>query len=898
MTKYHQRINFPKQCIRKISKRPEEFLLICFYDPYSISTVPEVIASIQSESRYSIIVLNLFEHRIDTGLLKLYQHLNLDRFSGIIIHNSVSYNIENLRSLDKLTVRKLNDFEGIKVLFKQDENYRFRELADYIGEVGFDVVYTCLPESDIEKIYPRAKVGTPRFVRMLTGYVTPTLRAISPTMETRPIDIGYRGSIQPLSFGRLAYEKRKIGDDMARLLVNRNLSLDISSRWGDRLGGNSWFDFLLSCKSTLGTESGASIFDLEGNLDCRCRAAEEKLGSFREDQAYAESFLSELADLENKILYNQISPRHFEAAATGTLQLLYPGKYSGIFKAGRHFFALNRDYSNLDEAIELLLDEKKRIEITQTAYDEIIQNKTYWIENFVEQFDTVVFEALRSKDVLQRSIFKTSVPYKNALLIAAHEPSIDPRLGWIEEAAPKDIAVHQLGILPSGRSKKIHYSGRGSLIMAFSRSKYPIGFHHKWYPHAMLSPAGMAGLTELLFIENALRLSESDFCTLFSAPYECARVSQFRWYLQYILDTSATLLSTAIQIRGIHAIIATDLDTLAAGLVLKGALNIPLLYDAHEYWPEADPESLEFEKQFWIGMEHRLVTHTDYRQTVSPGIAEIMTHQYGLKFEVTPNAEPKGRVSAFFDNQKGRPGKCQFLYQGGFAIGRGIDLLIKIWPRTNEAAVLILRGPENSYKNEMQELARSTGLLGDRILFLDPVAESQLIQAAAEFDVGLLPYTPMGANYKNCCPNKLSQYMAAGLAIVANKSSFVTDVIRNSGCGRIIDFVHINKIVDVINELTINSIERNLLSRNARQFFLNEFNWESVSKDFYKNLEAYLANSPIEPIKFFVLEDKPHLLPPKHSKLYVFMQNTWHSLPATVRRPLLPLAKRIEKYLM
>ena len=49
---------------------------------------------------------------------------------------------------------------------------------------------------------------------MLTSYVTPTLRALDSRKAERPIEIGFRGSIQPLEFGRLAFEKHKIGDDV------------------------------------------------------------------------------------------------------------------------------------------------------------------------------------------------------------------------------------------------------------------------------------------------------------------------------------------------------------------------------------------------------------------------------------------------------------------------------------------------------------------------------------------------------------------------------------------------------------------------------------------------------------------------------------------------------------
>ena len=909
---YGQSVSFSRQCFGKISKRPEELLLICFYDPFSISTVPEVVAFIQSESCYSITVINMFEHRQDSGYLKLSPYINIDKFSGIIIHNSVSYNIDNLRSLDTLTKRKLKDFEGIKVIFKQDENYRFRELSDYIEEVRFDILFTCLPESNINQIYPVDKVGNLRIVRMLTGYVTPTLREFSPNTLSRHLDIGYRGSIQPLSFGRLAFEKRKIGEDVVRLLSGRNLSIDISSKWEDRFGGESWFEFLRSCKATLGTESGASIFDLCGDLEERCRKIEKRIGPFREDIGYAEAYLSELADLEDNIHYHQVSPRHFEAAATGTLQLLYPGKYSGIFEPKKHFFPLERNYSNLEQAVELILDDSRREEITLAAYEEIIQNKKWWIESFVQLMDEHLLSVFNEKGKNHRPFKKTFRKSHNVLLIAAHEPSLDPRLSWIEQGVGDNIKIHQLGVL-SQQNKRIiiEFSNRGGFIAAYPRVRFNKGFLRRWYPIVGINPTGMAGLHELLFLEHLLTLSQDCFCETLFASVGCERIEQFQWYLNYILDTSATLLSAAERMRGIHAIIATDLDTLPVGLLLKSAFNIPLFYDAHEYWPEADPSSFEFERQFWVGMERRLVKHTDYRQTVSPGLAGIMSKQYGCDFNVTPNAEPIANAKPTFNNLNKNATQCHFLYQGGFATGRGIDLLIKAWPNTDERAILSLRGPENSYKLKMKKIASTTGLLDKRIFFPEPVSETELIKAATDADVGLIPYTPTGINYKHCCPNKLSQYMAAGIAILANRTSFVSDTIQRAACGIVVDFEQTAKLESAIDDLTTNYAQRTLYGEKARLFFDREFNWEAVSKKFYAALVVHTdAYSPDE-FKLFELNSDPYiserpsnspskiifekpLISSRRSILFTAMRKCWHMLPDRLRMHLVPVASRIQ----
>lgn len=831
---------FPELGLGRFSARPEEVLLLCYYDPLGISTVPETVACLQAKSQFSVSVLNLFEHRQSFDGLELSPSLRLDRFAAVIIHNTVSYNVDNLRSLDRMLPARLSQFDGVKVLMKQDENYRFREMARYIGDASFDVVFTCLPPDEVSKIYPAKLAGTPRFVRMLTGYITPTLRSIAPSSDKRPVDIGYRGSIQPLSFGRLAFEKRKIGDDVESLLTGTDLSLDISSRWEDRIGGAGWLKFLASCKATLGAESGASVFDLDGDLDSRCCLAEEKLGAFRIEHDYAESYLNYLRDIEGNVYYNQVSPRHFEAIATQTLQLLYPGGYSEILQPGRHYFPLERDYSNLQEAINLLRDEARRKEIVSCAYEEILLNKKYWIETFVQNVDDEISTLLESKGKHTQAVYKSNETATNVLLIAAHEPRIDPRLDWIASCAPHPLKVHQCGVLLPDRGGAIRdTTPNGGLYQARPRMSYVPGAWAHWLRLVNGDPSGVAAVQEMIALEQTLQLPENEFAELFAAPPGCERIMHFRWYLRYLLDTSETLLNSCLEMRGIHAIIATDLDTLLPALVLKGIFKIPAFYDAHEYWAESDVNSFEFERAYWVALERRLVAHTDYRQIVSPGLAKLLSEQYHYSFDCLPNCEPvtPSLVSTVespkFQNAKG---KCSFLFQGGFSKGRGFEPLIEAWSRTNENALLLLRGKDNPYKSELIKLANETGLLGTRIFFPDAVDEIDMIRAASEFDVGIAPYPPTNILYEHCSPNKISQYMAAGLPILANDTNFVREILTKGQCGIVINFLRVNDLVSAVDRLTLDKQLRDQLATSGREFYLTTFNWQKLSGSFYKQL--------------------------------------------------------------
>ncbi len=48
-----------------------------------------------------------------------------------------------------------------------------------------------------------------------------------------------------------------------------------------------------------------------------------------------------------------MSPRHLEAAATRTFQVLVEGDYSGALEAGIHYQPVHRDLSDIEAALDL-----------------------------------------------------------------------------------------------------------------------------------------------------------------------------------------------------------------------------------------------------------------------------------------------------------------------------------------------------------------------------------------------------------------------------------------------------------------------------------------------------------------------------------------------------------------
>ena len=82
-----------------------------------------------------------------------------------------------------------------------------------------------------------------------------------------------------------------------------------------------------------------------------------------------------------------LSPRHLEAVATRTCQVLIEGEYDGVLEPDRHYIPLRRDFSNLDAVLETMRRDDERERIVETAYREIVASGAWSYPRFVERLE-------------------------------------------------------------------------------------------------------------------------------------------------------------------------------------------------------------------------------------------------------------------------------------------------------------------------------------------------------------------------------------------------------------------------------------------------------------------------------------------------------------------------------
>jgi len=275
------------------------------------------------------------------------------------------------------------DLNGYKIALPQDEFLNSDSLCDFFMNSGVKTVFTCVPQPEWQKVYPREKSGLQHYFTVVAGYIDEIAlkkwTKLYRHHHTRPIDVGYRARKIPFWLGRHGILKWQLTEQFMNAAVNRDLKLDLSNNESDAFHGDQWYEFLGNCRVVLGCEGGASLLDVDGSVKVK---TEEYL--FKHPHATFEEVEGAcFPGLDGGFKFFTLSPRHFEACITRTCQALVEGDYGGILKPGVHYIEIKKDWSNMDEVVEQIQDVDFCERIADNAYRDIVEPGLYTYRNFV-----------------------------------------------------------------------------------------------------------------------------------------------------------------------------------------------------------------------------------------------------------------------------------------------------------------------------------------------------------------------------------------------------------------------------------------------------------------------------------------------------------------------------------
>jgi len=172
-------------------------------------------------------------------------------------------------------------------------------------------------------------------------------------------------------------------------------------------------------------------------------------------------------------------------------------------------------------------------------------------------------------------------------------------------------------------------------------------------------------------------------------------------------------------------------------------------------------------------IEQKYIPQCQHLTAASDGIGDAYATALGIRKPVTilnvfPLSEREGRTSRD-ELQRERQGTGLSLYWYSQVIGgdRGLDDVLRAMALLGNGVHLCLRGTwADGYERVFRERARTLGI-EEQIHVLPLAPPEQLVERAAQHDVGLALETGETQNRRIAVTNKILNYFLAGLAIVA-----------------------------------------------------------------------------------------------------------------------------------
>ncbi|WP_243692122.1 hypothetical protein [Caulobacter sp. BK020] len=249
-----------------------------------------------------------------------------------------------------------------------DEFLGLQALRALLVETRIDLLLTALEPVLWDEVYP---VDQRSYVlrRFLTAYVDDRLmRRSSSDLAGRPISVSYRAWETPAWLGEMGRLKREVGLRAEAWAQAGGHRADVAVDGQRRLAGEAWIRLLGASRAVVGVEGGSSIVDPKGDLLTSDLASAGSEGWTPPSSAIVLPRGGEI---------RAMSPRHLEAVATRTFQVLVEGDYSGVLEAGVHYQPVRRDLSDIDAALDRSQDPQRAQAMVDRAHAEIVASGRY-----------------------------------------------------------------------------------------------------------------------------------------------------------------------------------------------------------------------------------------------------------------------------------------------------------------------------------------------------------------------------------------------------------------------------------------------------------------------------------------------------------------------------------------
>lgn len=316
--------------------------------------------------------------------------------------------------------------------------------------------------------------------------------------------------------------------------------------------------------------------------------------------------------------------------------------------------------------------------------------------------------------------------------------------------------------------------------------------------------------------------------SLISKPWPKNKFIQLFKYIEFLFK------SVKLHRNAAEVVHCNDLNALPVGFLIKklSKNNVKIIYDAHEYETETNGQK-PINRFFKKRLEDFLIKHVDKVITVSPKISLEYSRLYNIQKPAVvlncPNFIETNRQNFIREALGLRDTQKIFLYQGSLSPGRGIELALAAFeqlPDNNKVLVCMGYGP-------LEHLIKLKSTESLNIHFLPAVSPSNLLTYTSSADYGISFIEDTCLSYRYCLPNKVFEYLMAGIPVIVSNLPELSKLVNENGVGVVANDYTDESVTQALNSIL--NLDYSDLSKNI-EMTKKKYKWEQQEKTL---LEVY-----------------------------------------------------------
>lgn len=283
-----------------------------------------------------------------------------------------------------------------------------------------------------------------------------------------------------------------------------------------------------------------------------------------------------------------------------------------------------------------------------------------------------------------------------------------------------------------------------------------------------------------------------------------------------------------------------DPELLPYGLLLKTFTRARVVYDSHECYPD------DILTKEWIPLPLRKVIAAAFRL-----LEDFVVKRLDLVVAATSHIEERFKPVArrtvtinnyplleeFIQAQSHEVAKDGFCYVGAISHVRGILPLMDSLDFVDQDIRFYLAGTFASADIESQVKGHRNW---DRVTYLGQVSRREISEVYSKSFAGIVNFLP-APNHIYSQPNKLFEYMSAGIPVVCSNFDLWRSVVETGECGICVDPSSPRALAEAVNAIHGDSSLWSAYSSNGRRLIEEKYSWNREGQRLLQSYDEVLA---------------------------------------------------------